>query len=130
MNIRSVLQSAACAAMLALPVSIVVPAAVVGCSSSSSVSYPVRDAELTVQQSFEALDAFLEWEHANRKTVSPDVTAAADKIRATAPALYRAAWSAIREHKRLRDGPSRVRMESRAEQLRTLALDTAPLWIR
>lgn len=124
------LQAVVCA--IALATAIVVPSAIVGCSSvSTSAAYPVRDAELTVQTSFEAIDAFLQWEAANRgRGAGAEVTAAADRIRTVAPTLYRAAWSAIREHKRLRDTPSRIRMESRVEQLRSLAVDTAPLWIR
>lgn len=72
----------------------------VGCASVAPDNDPVVvRAEQTTALAFETIDAFLDWEHANRTVADADVTAAADKLRVEAPKWLRAARSATKAYK-------------------------------
>ncbi len=59
----------------------------------------VVNSERAIAISFETVDAFLRWEHANRHAVPSDVTKAADSIREHAPDAFRNARAVLRAYK-------------------------------
>ena len=57
------------------------------------------NSEKTIGIAFDAVDAFLRWEHAHRRAVPSEVTKAADAIRKDAPDAFRNARSVLRAYK-------------------------------
>jgi hypothetical protein len=100
----------ACAGLLGL--------AALGCAPLAPGADPIAvDAERTIRASFDAVDGFLQYDHANRPTlrqVAPDVHAFAESLRTTlqdpATSPFEAAWAAVRAYKagRTADNGSRV----------------------
>lgn len=74
-----------------------------GCAPVDAGADPlVVNAERSIQMSFETVDAFLQFDHANRdvlKQTAPDVHAFAEKTRVAAPAIFNEAWAALAAYK-------------------------------
>lgn len=84
-----------------------------GCSTIAPGHDPfVVRAEQTTEIAFDLLDTFLRWEYAHRKTLPPEVTEAAERIREKAPDAIRIARELTRAYKRNRTEEGRVSMMS------------------
>lgn len=87
-----------------------------GCSSIAPGSDPiVVNAQRSMSASFDLVDAFLRWEHANRHAVTRDVTDAADIIRTKFPPAFEATKSVLAAYR------SNKTPESKADLMTWLA---------
>lgn len=100
MNLRKLLLPVVAGILLALGLG-----QIVGCKNANSYivaegSDPVIvRAEQTLAISFATVNAFINWEHANRRVAGPQVTKAADAIRKAAPDVFRLANSLLQKYK-------------------------------
>lgn len=82
-----------------------------GCASLAPDADPiVVRAEQSISISYETANGFVEWEEANRASVSEDVTDAADTLRADFPAAHRAALDALAAYKADRSAYAKDRL--------------------
>lgn len=115
------------AVTLALSALVTVPVITgTGCASSQvdpgSEAFVV-EAEKDIRTSFKIVDAFLQWEHLNRTTAGPDVTAAADKLRVDFPKWHASAQTVLRAYKTARTPESRGDVTTWLNTLTTAMLE-------
>lgn len=94
---------------------ILIGAANTGCSTTQVAEGHnpfVVEAEKDLRTSWHIVDGFLSWEHANRKTVDPGVTAIADDLRVAFPSYLQSAEDVLRAYKRSRTPANRAELQT------------------
>lgn len=110
-----------------------------GCAPIDAGADPlIVNAERSIQMSFETVDAFLQFDHANREAIkqtAPDVHRFAEATRQSAPALFQTAWAALADYKsaqtpgtgdRLDDALTKVESLARTARLFLLRVNPPP----
>lgn len=96
-----------------------------GCAPVDAGADPlVVNAERSIQMSFETVDAFLKFDHANRDTLkvtAPDVHAFAEKTRIVAPALFNEAWAALSAYKAVQTPASGDTLDDALSKVESIA---------
>lgn len=96
-----------------------------GCAPVAAGSDPlVVNAERSIQMSFETVDAFLQFDHANRvviKQTAPDVHRFAEATRQSAPLMFQTAWAALADYKSAMTPQSGDKLDDALNQVESLA---------
>jgi hypothetical protein len=98
--------------------------ALTGCKAPTSAIQGdpvVVNSEKTIAIARDTVDAFLKWEKENRPSVSPDVHAAAQAIRAKAPDQFRNARAVLRAYKSNRTPEQKALLDTWLATLSELA---------
>jgi hypothetical protein len=96
----------------AVVATVAVPSILTGCQTNGGGDQFVIEAEKDLRSTFHIVDAFLEYEASNRRTVGPDVTAVADAMRRDFPPAYKAARDSLRAYKENRDPQGRANVST------------------
>lgn len=98
-----------------------VAALVTGCAALDPAADPVVvRSQQAISTSFDVVNAFLQYEYANRATVPASVTESADNLRNAYPASHRAALAALTAYKSSKTATDRDALTQSLEVLNAL----------
>ena len=98
----------------------------VGCAAIKPGNDPVVvRAEQTVKVAFEVCDSFLQWEHANRATVPPEIQTYATALRDSGPIAFKTARTLTKAYKQNRSDENRANLDTALAVLLALQSESA-----